>query len=1371
MNNNLKTLKVVLEGDKSKLTSVTKSAVEDVRKMTSEINKEVQKAGEISAPRLAGSSGKLDNSTMAQIKRMNEMIRNMFRIPSMDAVKVAANNIGSYVREAQVAAGIRVPTEEWSEAEAGIERCSQSLDKLLEKEKQLKSSGADQKSKSWQSLQYDIQKTGKELEKLYEKERVMESNGTAGDENIVWKNLQKEILSTEKNMERLQEREAKMQALGADRENASWRKLQAEIAKASRELNEYHQERARLESNGGDTVLNVGSGASGKMRNILSTTKEIISRIPLIGRLSRASGKLFSSAFNGMHATLKKIGPAIKSAGGAFASLIQRFASGIPGITRAREAMRRFNGETKKNGSAFGLSLKTMLKYGLGIRSLFVLVNKLRSALTDGLANLANYSQNTNNSLSMLKSGLTQLKNSFATAFAPILNVVAPYLNLLIQKVTDAVSAIGMLFASLTGQKVFVRAKRVNQDYADSLKQNAASANAANEANQELQQTILGFDEINKLNDGATGAAGSTPDAGTAGLSPSDMFEEVPLEPQVSEFAKKLKDAWGKADFTEIGTIVGDKLNSALESIPWDKIQGTCNKIAKSVATFLNGSISETNWLLVGGTISQGINTAFETANTFATNFNWRSFGTAAGNGINGALRGLNWAKINTTAGNIAKGVVDSINSFLATADWNMIGETISNLFNAKLHVLYTVIDRFSWGSFGTSLGDLINGAVEGIDSDKLFGTMSKTLNGISRALNGFDRTVHWGTLSAKLYRGINGFLRDTNWEKLGESLSNLMKNLLSEIYTTIDGVDWELVGISIGEFLTGIDWKGILKSVAETIKAVARALPQIAVGLFDAIREGLQGLTADDWLDVAESLFTILTAALAIKAFVHGPKIAAAMLGNTIKNALQKPAKELGETVAQKAFDGFNPKWLGLLKAGVAAGIVVAVTHASTITTSNYEVAYPEDVSGIVTRVYAGKAQQGDVEKLQAKIDELRESLELLSDAGKENTEDFMGMSSWVSNLEDAIAEANGTTRNYRWTLDNIPEEVSTKTELDIKRAMDNANGYETCLVGIPSAVATTVKAETDEATRKVSVFKFLADKLGITKYKTKFEALTDSATSNIKTLTGEADLASGLKKILFEAQTKDADEKIKNTGTKVDGVKAKSKFALDVDTSAASSGLDLFTLLKLMVMRALLNMQLSLDTEDATETLNIFHQKLSGVMQEKTVKFSVDISDFKNINGTMYGIGQDAASAFKRGMKSIHIPTPHMYISSWSSHNMGSGGYSYTPNYSVQWYREGGPVSGEIWGMNESGNPEMIGKVGNKTAVANNEMITEAIKGAVVDGMMEVFMATRTGNGSGEEAPTIEVIVKTDDETLYRRVMKGKKKAERRYQVVTTT
>ena len=60
--------------------------------------------------------------------------------------------------------------------------------------------------------------------------------------------------------------------------------------------------------------------------------------------------------------------------------------------------------------------------------------------------------------------------------------------------------------------------------------------------------------------------------------------------------------------------------------------------------------------------------------------------------------------------------------------------------------------------------------------------------------------------------------------------------------------------------------------------------------------------------------------------------------------------------------------------------------------------------------------------------------------------------------------------------------------------------------------------------------------------------------------------------------------------------------------------------------------------------------------------------------------------------------------------------------PKLKVDWYEEGGyPTSGDLFFANENGIPEMVGRIGNKTAVANQDQITTSITNAVVQGLAQ--------------------------------------------------
>ncbi len=221
---------------------------------------------------------------------------------------------------------------------------------------------------------------------------------------------------------------------------------------------------------------------------------------------------------------------ASKSAGTGAEDKAQQIEKIKTASDRASKSIRKMGDSAKKSKSGFNIGLKSILKYAFGIRSLFVLINKLRSAMVEGFKNLAQFNDGvnpTNTALSNLKSALTQLKNSFAVAFAPILTVVEPILTRLISLLSTAMNYVGQFFAALTGASTFTKAIKVQENYAKSLNGTAAAAKKA-------KGSLASIDELNNQSKQDNSGAGGT-------VSPNDMFEVAPIESKIAGLADKLK--------------------------------------------------------------------------------------------------------------------------------------------------------------------------------------------------------------------------------------------------------------------------------------------------------------------------------------------------------------------------------------------------------------------------------------------------------------------------------------------------------------------------------------------------------------------------------------------------------------------------------------------------------------------------------------------------------------------------------------------------------------------------------------------------------------------------------------------------------------
>lgn len=197
-----------------------------------------------------------------------------------------------------------------------------------------------------------------------------------------------------------------------------------------------------------------------------------------------------------------------------------------------------------RSGGRNSFSLPKMVGMSVLYSTVFQLIATIKSAFVEGMQSLAQYSQSVNANISSMMSALMQLRTAFAAAFEPILSVVAPYLATFISWLARAINMLGQFFAALTGKGYAIQAKKVQMDYAKSLKDTASGAGKAAKALKEMQDYTLGFDELHiidtKQNDsgGADGGAGG----GAGDLLPTDMFETVEIDSKIQDLAKRFKE-------------------------------------------------------------------------------------------------------------------------------------------------------------------------------------------------------------------------------------------------------------------------------------------------------------------------------------------------------------------------------------------------------------------------------------------------------------------------------------------------------------------------------------------------------------------------------------------------------------------------------------------------------------------------------------------------------------------------------------------------------------------------------------------------------------------------------------------------------------
>lgn len=495
---------------------------------------------------------------------------------------------------------------------------------------------------------------------------------------------------------------------------------------------------------------------------------------------------------------------------------------------KAKQAVSSLKGLGKSSNSVS----KSILKLS-NMFKLMLIRMAMRAAIQgvkEGMQNLVQYSDSANQSMSNLMSGMTYLKNSFAAAFAPILSIVAPVLNTLINLLATAVGYINQFFSALGGGSTFVRAKKANEDYAASLKK---TGGAASKAGKDAKKALAPFDDLVQIQQQGADASGG----GGGGASPSDMFETVGIDKGISDFANKLKEMFAAGDWEGIGQLIGQKINEAVQSftqfISWDNIGAQITAFVTAFTTLFNSLVSTIDWYAIGIMFGTGINTLANTLYLLLTQIDWFMLGNALGIGL--------------------MGMID-------TVDWNLFGATIGAFFQAKISGLLGFVLGVDWGAIGAAIATCLMGLTGQIDWAQLGYLFAAGLNAAFSTLGEFAATFDWVGFGTQLATSLSTFFQTFDWAGAGTAISDIVIGILNALVTFITETDWWAFGDGVATALEHIDWTTVANRLFAVIGAALGGIGAIIGGLISdgvvAAKEYFQGKIEECGGNVVDGIF-----------------------------------------------------------------------------------------------------------------------------------------------------------------------------------------------------------------------------------------------------------------------------------------------------------------------------------------------------------------------------------------------------------------------------------------------------------------------------------------------------------------------------------
>ena len=623
----------------------------------------------------------------------------------------------------------KIPTEEFAQVQAQIEKDTASLNKLIEHMDKFTALGGKTDSKAFKSMQYDVEQLRNSIKQAKADKQAMQADGS-------------DYINPKTTPQ--------YQELNTQLQNA-----QSEFNSLKEASRQAASELLKTGNKGNTSFLNIGKAAEAAKK--------------VVGGVASVAGK-------------------VKTAMGNMAN-------------KAGKAFSKLTTHTKKSNSAlskFGNTVKQLALSMVVFQVISKTFNAMVESIKSGIQNYAKYSDKFNESMSAFKTSLDNLKNSAGAAAMPIVNALLPGITALCDGLTRAANFANQLFSTLAGKTTWSKAVSQQKDYAKSLDKTAGAA-------KKTAGALASFDDLNILQ--------KTDSESTGGGTSTEQVQYT--EEKIPDSVKKIKEMLGESDWTELGSMIADKINKAMENIDWESIQQEAELIGTRIGTLINGFVAEFDWNLLGKTVAEGINTALIFLNTFLTTVDWTAIGSAFATGING---------------------------FVTNLDWNLLGTTIGNGFNMAIDIFYGFVSTLDWSKLGTSLGESIQGALITIDWETLGKSVSDGFIGlldfITEAIYAIDwkqlgndvaavvKNIDWDGVSDALFEGIGAALG---------ALAAFLQGLLEDAWNSV--VDWWYdAAYEDGEFTM----EGLLNGITEKLTDIGNWIDE---HIFQPFMEGFRNV------------------------------------------------------------------------------------------------------------------------------------------------------------------------------------------------------------------------------------------------------------------------------------------------------------------------------------------------------------------------------------------------------------------------------------------------------------------------------------------------------------------------------------------------
>lgn len=685
--------------------------------------------------------------------------------------------------------------------------------------------------------------------------------------------------------------------------------------------------------------------------------------------------------------------------------------------------------------------------------------------------------------------------------------------------------------------------------------------------------------------------------------------------------------------------------------------------------------------------------------------------GEIVGGKIKDGLDSIKWDQVQQTAVKIAACIATFINGALSVSGLDTsVGNTIGELINTGVLGLDTFLKTVNWAQVGTFIAGTLNSAIATTSWAGLGGTICDGINAFFGTSTNFATHFDFSNLGASVGDLINGAITKIDWGTALFGAKAWGVGIANTINTAVSTTSWDAVGSTIGNSLSTI-----IATAHSFIKTVD--VKAMAAGIATAINNALKTTDFEALGDTIGTAIGNLAGSIAtFLKTVDWSKVAKAVL-DTLKGVF----KGITE-------DSDNMKAIGAIVATLIGAAIAKQAVANLFTSAATKIisAISGGLEGSTSWASLGSTVMSKLStNLTSKVSTLLNDQVFLAK--------FASIGTTIATcVGTAIAgfELGKNLGSYLFPEDADYYDNFKWSDFFSKFNKEDAKGaWKEFITEITGGETKGHKAEIDFSANEDSI-----------------RGVNKKVNDGLKT----SDVAAGAGKVLdVGIQTTPDTAKIASTrATIANGFTGKNQVSASiksaVDTGSANTA-------RQNIVKSFANVSTSIKINKATNLKKV-KSNIRSSMKKTNAPVSIKPKDgtiqslrnqieagLQDLSATVKVGGGGAVAQVVPNKKGPHGETVYQipgqrpfYYYNGQKVNCAKGGiYSNNRWLPVTRYATGGlPKSAEMFMAREAG-PELVGRIGSRTAVVNNDQIVASVS----EGVYRAVVAA-LGSGGNQQA-----------------------------------